>query len=268
MKNEKIKSIEKYSAPALSKGLDILELLATHSSGMKKSEIAKTLDRSISEIFRMLAVLVDRDYVSVDEDSERYSLTLKLFAIAHKHPPVRRLTNVAADIMAELAIHLNQSVHLAILDGDNILVIAQNDPPGNNITSVRLGARIPVTQTASGAVLCAQLNASAIDDICAQNENATDKHIQVFKENVAQSAKNGVCISPSMVIGGVQNISVPIIDYSNRIVACITIPYIQRLISKDDPSLEEAKKSMLQIGNRISKMLGSNMASDKIEKAQ
>ena len=61
---------EKYSAPALSKGLDILELLASQSMGMKKSDIAKSLNRSLSEIFRMLAVLVERNYVSLDEASE------------------------------------------------------------------------------------------------------------------------------------------------------------------------------------------------------
>ncbi len=58
MPNDKVDSSEKYSAPALSKGLDILELLATQSAGMKKSDIAKSLKRSLSEIFRMLAVFV------------------------------------------------------------------------------------------------------------------------------------------------------------------------------------------------------------------
>ena len=82
MPNDKIEAAEKYSAPALSKGLDILELLATQSAGMKKSDIAKSLNRSVSEIFRMLAVLVERNYVSVDEASEHYSLTLKNFEIS------------------------------------------------------------------------------------------------------------------------------------------------------------------------------------------
>ena len=43
---------DKYRAPALDKGLDILELLATQETGISRSEIAKSLDRSPSEIFR------------------------------------------------------------------------------------------------------------------------------------------------------------------------------------------------------------------------
>ena len=247
---------EKYSAPALSKGLDILELLASRSTGMKKTEIAKSLDRSVSEIFRMLAVLVDRDYVSIDEASEQYTLTLKMFELSHSHPPIKRLTTVAADVMAELADMLNQSIHLSILHGTNILVIAQNDPPGNNITSVRLGARIPLTQTASGAVLVSQLSKARLTAICTEIENTPKTQIEIFRNNVAQAKQDGVCVAPSMVIAGVQNISVPIRDYSGDIVASLTIPFIQRLISTTDPDLETAKGEMMSSAKNISNLLG------------
>ncbi len=257
---EKVKKTEKYSAPALSKGLDILELLATRSSGMKKTEIAKTLDRSISEIFRMLAVLADRGYVTIDDASEQYSLTLKMFEMAHLHPPIKRLTSVAASIMANLAIHLNQSIHLAILYGSNILVIAQNDPPGNNVTSVRLGARIPVTLTASGAVLVSHLSEKRCAEIYGNAENATPAQIKMFKENVAQTATTGACVSPSMVIAGVQNISVPITDFSGQVIASLTIPYIQRLIATSDPDLDTAKQAMIEAGHEISNRLGASVA--------
>ena len=259
MKVDKVKKAEKYSAPALSKGLDILELLATQSTGMKKSEIAKTLDRSISEIFRMLAVLADRGYVSVDDVSEQYSLTLKMFELAHRHPPIKRLTNVAADIMADLAAHLNQSIHLAILYGTDILVIAQNDPPGNNVTSVRLGARIPVILTASGAVLVSHLPQPKLEDLCNQVQDATPAQIKTFKDSVAQAMATDVCVNPSMIIAGVQNISVPIMDYSGQVVASLTIPFIQRLISTNDPDLETAKQAMIDAGRKISNLLGAKV---------
>ena len=258
--NDKIEAAEKYSAPALSKGLDILELLATQSAGMKKSDIAKSLKRSVSEIFRMLAVLVERNYVSVDEASEHYSLTLKLFEISHRHPPIKRLTKVASDVMADLAISLNQSIHLSILYGNNILVIAQNDPPGNNITSVRLGARIPVTQTGSGAVLVNQLSSEKRNALCDQIKTATPEQIEVFKEAVAQVQEFGYCVSPSMVIAGVQNISVPILDYSGNVIAALTIPFIRRLINHDDPDLDTAASAMQLAGEQVSNSLGANAA--------
>jgi uncharacterized membrane protein len=47
---------ERYRAPALDKGLDILEALAATEVGLTQAEIAKALDRSPSEIYRMLGM--------------------------------------------------------------------------------------------------------------------------------------------------------------------------------------------------------------------
>ena len=55
---------ERYRAPALDKGLDILELLAGVDGGLTQAEIAKKLDRSPNEFYRMLDRLVRRGYVT------------------------------------------------------------------------------------------------------------------------------------------------------------------------------------------------------------
>ncbi len=41
-----------YTAPALEKGLDILELLAVSPIGLSQAEIATKLKRSVNEIYR------------------------------------------------------------------------------------------------------------------------------------------------------------------------------------------------------------------------
>ena len=54
---------ERYRAPALDKGLDILELLAQQPQGLTRAEIVKEMDRSASEIYRMLERLVARAFL-------------------------------------------------------------------------------------------------------------------------------------------------------------------------------------------------------------
>ena len=58
MENEKDSKARKkvYSAPALEKGLDLLELLSSEVDGLNITEITTRLDRSGGELFRMLAV--------------------------------------------------------------------------------------------------------------------------------------------------------------------------------------------------------------------
>jgi DNA-binding IclR family transcriptional regulator len=93
------KPIQTYSAPALEKGLDIIELLSEQDVGLTQSEIARALGRSVGEIFRMLMVLQDRGYVSQDPLSDRYVLTTFIFEIAHRIPIVGRLTAAATPLV-------------------------------------------------------------------------------------------------------------------------------------------------------------------------
>ena len=266
--NKAIESAEKYSAPALSKGLDILELLASQTKGLKKNEIAQALDRSVNELYRMLVVLVARGYVMLDEESERYSLAMRLFELSHRYPPTRRLTAVAGNIMEQSAAALNQSIHLAIPYGSQILVIAQVDSPGNNITVVRLGAQVPMVLTSSGASLIYRLPKAERLAICAQNSLFSPEAMKAFEEAVQQVAATGVCESPSSVVQGVVNLSVPIIGFDGEVVAALTIPRVQRLYSTDDPDVEECKRILIEAGHRISQQIGAGAArSDKADRA-
>lgn len=248
---------DKYSAPALSKGLDILEFLASEPEAQKKADIARALDRSISEIFRMLVVLEERDYIAFDEHSERYSLTTKLFEVAHRYPPVRRLSTVAAASMQILAREINQSVHMAIRHDVNILVIAQVDSPGNNVTSVRLGARIPLVQTASGAVLTATLTPEDQALLDAQMAGEPAKSLRLFAQNREFAHAQGYCECTSMVVEGVTNISAPIHDHSGQVIAAVTIPYIKRLTGGDHASKVQARKALMKMSQNVSRLLGA-----------
>ena len=86
---------DKYRAPALDKGLDILEFLAASSVGLTQAEIAKGLGRGPNEIYRMLDTLVRRNYVTRTPDGDKYMLSLRLLVIANMHPPRRRLLDIA-----------------------------------------------------------------------------------------------------------------------------------------------------------------------------
>ena len=82
---------ERYGAPALEKGLDLIEILAEEAGAFTQKELAERAGKSVSEIFRMLGVLERRGYLVRDKLTGRYSLTLKLFVLGNRHQPTRRL---------------------------------------------------------------------------------------------------------------------------------------------------------------------------------
>src|ERR1700730_16807990 len=93
----------RYTAPALEKGLDILELLADDPQALTPSEIAHRLRRTIGEVFRMLVCLDERGYICQAGADERYQLTLKLFEVAHQHHPLQRLVGAARPLLQQVA---------------------------------------------------------------------------------------------------------------------------------------------------------------------
>jgi DNA-binding IclR family transcriptional regulator len=245
---------DRYRAPALSKGLDILELLAADPAGRAPSDIARTLGRTTSEIFRMLMVLRDRGYVDQRAEDDRYVLTLRLFELAHRHPPLRRLTVAAGELMQRLADRANQSVHLAIPDGDAVMVVAQVDGPDNHITSVRLGARFPMGETASGRVLAAWLAPEALEALLARLPPAD---APAFRGVLPAIRAAGAWEAESYSIRGVRNISAPIRDHTGGVVAALTIPYLDRLTGGPHPPPEAARTALLDTAAQISHRLGA-----------
>lgn len=250
---------EKYRAPALSKGLDILELLASEAEGKTQVEIAKTLGRTTSEIFRMLMVLRNRGYVEVSEDGDRYGLTTKMFEVAHRHPPIKQLTSIAGDAMQRLADKINQSMHLAILHSAKVLVIAQVDCPDNNVTSVRLGAHISLYDTSSGRALAAFMEPPALERLLSEAGDMPSDKKAAFIDDLPNVRDLGYCQSPSLTIEGVLNLSAPVFDFSGKAVGAVTIPFIRRLSGTSIASVEESRTALLAMCADISRKLGAGV---------
>jgi DNA-binding IclR family transcriptional regulator len=60
-----------YFAPALEKGLDVLEALAVARTPQTLAQLARTLNRTSSELFRMIDALEKRFYIIRDPETVR-----------------------------------------------------------------------------------------------------------------------------------------------------------------------------------------------------
>jgi len=247
-----------YSAPALEKGLDIIELLSKEEIGLTQSEIARSLDRSVGEIFRMLMVLQARGYVAQDPVSDRYSLTTYIFEIAHRIPTIGRLTASAAPLMREVTQKTNQSVHLAILSDESILVVGQTNPSGNNVLSVRLGARIDLWRASSGRVILAYRDEDEVSELIKQVPLPDDYNAEKVRDELAQINAKGFEVRDSFVVKGVVNIAVPIIDHSGRAAAALTMPHIERF--GEEITFDQCKEALIETAALLSKNLGGQPA--------
>ena len=216
----------KYRAPALEKGLDVLELLSSHGEPMTPSQMSGVLGRSVSELFRMIQVLEFRGYI--EQSPEGYRLTNRLFTLGMAQAPVRSLVETALPVMRELADATIQSCHLVVLSGEQIVVIARIEGPGDLGFSVRVGYRRNVIDATSGLMFygCAPTagKAELRERLVARFGAArTNRFIKAADE----AGVRGHVERPSDFVKGVTDLVAPIMG-ADGVIATLITPYIER----------------------------------------
>ena len=248
---------KKYSAPALEKGLDVLELLSTEANGLTISEITKRLDKSVGELFRMLVVLEQRNYIASTPGTDSYSLTLKMFELSHRFPPTKRLNSVSTPILKRLAHKLGQSCHVVICYEGRGRVVVQRDAPATRVLSVRLGANAPLIDTCSGHILLAFSDDDERESMLASDPTGKKKTLtKKCKAHLDEVKERGYESIESSQIQGVRDIGAPIFDHSESIVAALVVPFLAYLDGSHPVDVETARVHLIEAAGEISRGLG------------
>lgn len=252
--------LDRYRAPALDKGLDILELLAAVDGGLTQAEISKRLQRSPNEFYRMLDRLVRRGYVTKLE-GDRYSLTLKLFGLAQLHAPVRRLVSYATPLMRDLAEKSFQANQLVVFDRGSAVVIAQQEAPGYWGISIRVGSHISLFDTGSGHVLLAfRSQAERLMMIAEQAQGLErQKPSADFFARLDQVRERGYEMMSSLQTAGVYNLSAPVLGADGSAIAALTIPYITLVNAPAAPDITHTIQMLLSTAESLSQLAGSDV---------
>jgi len=248
---------KEYSAPALEKGLDIMEALAKAPEGLTSAEISTRLGRPMGQLFRMLVVLQQRGYVTYQADSERYEVTLKLFELAHGLGPVKRLNLVAAPLMKQLSQDIGQSCHLVIYYAGKGHVVVQQNAPSARVLSVRLGAEAPLFDSCSGHILLAFAEDEDRAEMLAAIPDSHRKPSEFALRKVVERIRSdGFECIPSAQIQGVQDIGYPVLDHAGRLAAALVVPFLAFLDGSHPVKIDAAQKAIEKTARQITAGLG------------
>jgi DNA-binding IclR family transcriptional regulator len=248
-------STDRYRAPALDKGLDILELLAEQPQGLTRGEIVKAMGRGPSEIYRMLERLVARHFVTRSLEGDRYALSLKLFVLSQRHPPIQRLVSHALPAMDRFAKAAEQSCHLGVYDRGNIVVVGQVHGPNNWGMSLRLGVTVNLVDTASGHALLAFQSPARRAQMLAEHETL-EGEVALAEDELerllARVRAQGYWQGESQQAYGVIDISMPILGPQGDAMAVLTCPFIRRVDRHVGASVDEAREQLQAAARQLS----------------
>lgn len=257
----------RYRAPALEKGLDILELLADSQRGLTLSEMAISFGRTRNEIFRMLSCLADRGYIGRKNGDDRYQLTARMFELAHRHPPTNDLVAAALPIMRALASETHQSCQMGMEHEGDVLIFAQVDTPRLVGIAMRVGARRELTNSASGLSLLAfsepTLRQQWLRSAGAHRWPAARRN--AFERKLASIARARCVVHPNPAVKGVLGISSPICNHRGFAIATLTVSFAQ--LTETHPSPKEVCGMVTQAAARITREIGGTPAASQTRRA-
>ncbi|MEJ7635225.1 IclR family transcriptional regulator [Aeromicrobium sp.] len=138
---------------SLDRAFAILEVMADAGGIIGLSQLAEKADLPLATIHRLVRTLVDLGYVR-QEQSRQYSLGPRLMRLADTSS--KRIGTWARPAMNDAVAELGESVNLAILDGDEIVYVAQVQPSNNFMRMfTEVGKRTHPHATAVGKAILA-----------------------------------------------------------------------------------------------------------------
>jgi IclR family acetate operon transcriptional repressor len=135
----------------------ILGTLAEPDGGRSLAQLAAQTGLPKTTVHRICTALEQVGYVRTDARSGRRELGPSLLRLAFSGR--RDLTEMLQPSLQRLSMELNETVDLAVLDGGEVLFVAQHPAPERALMAIaRVGAHFPAYSLASGKVLLAQLS--------------------------------------------------------------------------------------------------------------
>jgi DNA-binding IclR family transcriptional regulator len=247
-----------YSAPAIEKGFEVIELLAGRPEGALVSEMAADLGRSVGELFRIVVVMEQLGYLRRSEATDRYAVAYKLLDVALRATPSQDLVRAAQPEMQMLARDTVQSCHLVVASDGHGLVVAREESPATRGFALKVGAHIDLLRSCSGQVLLAFSNPALAERMVAAAEAEQGAAVDRawIAERLATVQRQGHDSRESPVTFGVTDISFPIFGFDRRIVAALTIPFLALIDGSQVMDRDAAREKLRAACGRISERLG------------
>lgn len=242
--------------PSIQKAIRILELLASEP-GLNSTRVSEKLGLPKSSVHDILSTLEKESFVFRSQGGG-LQLGLRLFELGNKSLGNIEIRKVSESCLQWLNKEIDETVHLTILENDEVLYIECFESSKRLRINSVIGVRAPLYCTAVGKAIMAYLPESEIDRIIKTYgiPKITDQTIidaQELKKELAATARRGYAIDNSEHEEGVRCVAAPIQSRMGDISASISISGpTQRIKMGDIPHLAElVMKTAWEISQRL-----------------
>ncbi len=248
--NEKLNS-------SIDKTLSVLEFIAQNAKGVSLADIVKSVAIPKTTAFRILEILAARDYVTWNQENEKYCIGIKTLEIGITGLIGQDLVDVSIPYLQELSLSVGETSFLAVYNNGDVVYLYKAEGTSSILTTARLGTRRPAYCTALGKVILANLPIEESDRVFAKKlskftEKTVTERIKLYEE-FSNTRINGYAIDDEGIEYGLYCLAVPIYNYTGGVIAAISVSGpIKRICENREKIVDELKN----VGGSISRRLG------------
>lgn len=203
----------------LLKGLVLLETLLRARKPCGVTELSHELGLVKSNVHRLLQTLVHCGYVAQDPASGLYSCTWKMWQLSAMLNPERDIKALARPFLQGLASRTQETVHLSVLNGCEVVYIDKIDSSHAIGTYTKVGGRAPAYAVSTGKAMLATLPEDEVAPLCASMQKFTDSTLATQSQLLAELRRIrqvGYATNRGEWNSGVGGVAAPVFDASGR----------------------------------------------------
>ena len=211
---------------ALARGLRVIEAFNHDRRQLTLSDVAKLVDLPRASVRRTLHTLVQLGYAETDD--RMFRLCPRVLNLARAYLQSNAVTDIVQPALERLSEATGESCSAAVLDGEDVTMIAHASPQRVLPVSAQIGFRLPAFATALGRVLLAALDDRALEKFLTRLKpekinklTVTDK--AQLRKIILGVRKSGFALADQEVEIGFRSLAIPLRKRDGRVIAALNI---------------------------------------------
>ena len=251
--------VERYRIHVIDRAAQILDCFGFDHQELSVSEIGAKTGLHRSTAHRILMALEYNDLIKQNPSTGKYHLGIKLFKLGHQAVSQLNLREICRPFLSRLMNDTKETIHLAVLDDDQVLYLDKVEGPHALRMPSRVGRYIPTYCTSLGKAMLSCLDDQEVKSILRRQtlkphtEN-TVKNINQLLADLRSVRKRGYAVDNEEIEIGLRCVGAPLRDYTGGMVGAISVAAPSaRLSEKNTPVIG---RMVIAIAAEISEQLG------------
>jgi len=208
---------------SIDKALDILLCFSWDEKELTLTAIARKMGWAKSTTSRLLNTLLDRGFLSKDEDTNKYVLGSVVYYLGQVAKETIDLRKASMPILKSINQKTKETVHIYVYEGFDRICYEQVESPQLVKQSVKVGSREPIWIGATGKAILAYQSEDEWCNVIEEMKKVSELNVEDFINDLKRARENGYATRDGKKDDNVGCVAAPIFDIKGTVKGCLAI---------------------------------------------